>query len=104
MSNNPRAGKGKDVTNPLTLYDELAKSEEFEVTINNQAGWTWDDQFLESDFNRLKLSEDPSITTVLTNLQCFYLMYFGEIATPVNPGGLFCQILATAPHFTSTRD
>jgi hypothetical protein len=31
-------------------------------------------------------------------------MYFGEIASSVNPGGLFCQLLATSPHFNSDKD
>ncbi|KAG7306680.1 hypothetical protein JYU34_008104 [Plutella xylostella] len=104
MSINPTANRGREVSNALELYDKLAQEEGFEATINTSSGWIWEDKFLITDFKLLKPSNEPSLTTALTNLQCFYLMYFGEVATPANPGGLFCQLLATSPHFSSPKD
>lgn len=89
MSINPTANRGREVSNALELYDKLAQEEGFEATINTSSGWIWEDKFRITDFKLLKPSNEPSLTTALTNLQCFYLMYFGEVATPANPGGLF---------------
>jgi hypothetical protein len=81
----------------------MSQDEKFNDSVNKKVGWVWEDKILTEEFESFKSPDTKSITTILTNLQCFFLMYFGEISSPVNPGGLFCQIIATSPHFNDEK-
>lgn len=97
------SGQRKYRSRALHIYDKAAQNSDFERRMTKSPGWVWEDKYIVDDFQKLRGSEDRSITTLMSQLKTFYLLYFGELTSTQNVGALFCHLIATCPSFSDAK-